>query len=53
MCSLVWKIEHEFNPDAGVYSFFEKGVRSRVYYVSKKYIKANNGCLISYEPNKN
>ena len=52
MLPLIWKIEHEFIPGADMYSFFEKGVRSRVSYISKKYIKASNRCLTSYEPNK-
>ena len=33
--------------------FFEKGMRGRVSYISKRYSKVNNKYLKSYEPNQN
>ena len=35
-----------------MYSFFEEGIRSEVSYISKKYSKANNDYLKSYDLNK-
>ena len=33
-----------------MYLFFEKGVRGGVSYISKRYTKANNEFLKSYDP---
>ena len=33
--------------------FFEKGMRGRVSYISKRYNKVNNKYLKSYDPNQN
>ena len=39
------KIRFELIPDAGIYLFFEKGMRGGVSYISKRYRKANNNYL--------
>ena len=36
--------------EAAMYLFFKKGMRSRVSYISKRYIKDNNKYLKSYDP---
>ena len=35
-----------------MYSFFEEGIRGEVSYISKKYSKANNDYLKTYDLNK-
>ena len=47
------KIELEVIPDPEMYTFFEKGTRGRIYYISNRYSKANNKYLISYDLKKN
>ena len=44
------KVELKFISDLDMYIFFEKGMRSGVSYISKKYSKANNKYLKSYDP---
>ena len=36
--------------DPGIYVFFQKGTRGGISYISKRYIKANNKYLKSYDP---
>ena len=43
------KIELDFISDAYMYLFFVKGMRSGVPYTSKRYSKANNKYLKSYD----
>ena len=43
-------VELELISYADMYLFFEKGMRSEVSYISKKYSKANNKYLKSYDP---
>ena len=43
-------IELELISYDDMYLFFEKGMRSEVSYISKKYSKANNKYLKSYDP---
>ena len=43
------KIELELILDADMYLFFEKGMRGRVSYISKRYSKANKKYLKSYD----
>ena len=44
------KVEFELISGVDIYLLFEKTMRGRVYYISKRYKKANNKCLKSYEP---
>ena len=44
------KVELELIPDPDMYLFFEKGMRGGVCYISKRYSKANNKYLKSYDP---
>ena len=44
------KVELEPIPDADMCLFFEKGMRSRVSYISERYSKTNNKYLKSYDP---
>ena len=44
------KINFELNSDPDMYMFFEKGKRSRIYYVSNRQSKANNKYLKSFNP---
>ena len=44
------KVELELISDADLYLFFEKGMRSGVSYISKRYSKANNKYVKSYDP---
>ena len=55
--ALIWvamlnmiKVELEFSPNANMYLFFEKCMRSGVSYVSKRYNKSNNNYLKAYGP---
>ena len=51
-CEKYEKIELELISDADIYFFFEKRMREGVSYISKRYIKANNKYLKSYDLNK-
>ena len=42
------KVEHELISDADIYLFFEKCMRDRFSYISKRYSKANNKYLKYY-----
>ena len=44
------KVEPELLSDADMYFFFEKGMGGGVSYISKRYSKANNKYLKSYDP---
>ena len=44
------KVELEFILVAEMYLFFEKGMRGRVHYISKRYIKVNHKYLKAYDP---
>ena len=44
------KNEHELISDADMYLLIDKDMRDRVSYVSKKYSKASNRYLKSYDP---
>ena len=44
------KVEPEIISDADMYLFFEKGMRDGVSYISKRYSKASNKYLKSYDP---
>ena len=49
-------VQHELVSDANMTLFFEKGIRARVSYISKRYSKTNNKylqCCISKEESKN
>ena len=43
------KVELEFISDSDMYLFFEKGMRSGVSYISKRYVKVNNKYLRCYD----
>ena len=43
------KIELELIPDPAMYTFFEKGTRGIIYYISNRYSKASNIYLKSYD----
>ena len=43
-------LQLELISDAAMYLFFEKSVRGSVSYISKKYSKARNKYLESYDP---
>ena len=45
------KVEVLLTSDADMYFLFEKGMRDRVCYISKRYSQANNKFLKSYDPN--
>ena len=44
------KVEIELISDASMILSFEKGMRSRVSYISKRYCKAKNKYSNSYDP---
>ena len=44
------KVKLELISDADMYLLFQKGVGGRVSYISKRYSKASNKYLKSYEP---
>ena len=44
------KVEVELIPDPDVYTFFEKGMRGGVSYISNRYSKASNKYLKSCDP---
>ena len=46
------KVELDLISDSDIYLFFEKGMRSAVFHLSKKYGKANNKYLTSYDHKK-
>ena len=46
----ITKIELEIIPDFDMYILFEKGIRSIMFYIFKRYSKTNNNCLKSYDP---
>ena len=44
------KVEVELIPDPDVYTFFEKGTRGGVSYISNRYSKVSNEYLKSCDP---
>ena len=46
------KVEYELISDADMYSFFEKGMKSGVSYISDRYSKGNNNYLNPYDPKR-
>ena len=46
----ITKVELELISHANMYLFFGKGMRDRVFYISKRYSQANNKYLKSYNP---
>ena len=44
------KIKLKLITDPDMYIFFEKGTRGRISFISKRYSKANNKYLKSYDP---
>ena len=44
------KVKLELFSDADMFFFFEKGMRGGVFYISKRYSKASNKYLKSYDP---
>ena len=44
------KVEVELIPDPDVYTFFEKGTRGGVSYISNRYSKVSNKYLKSCDP---
>ena len=44
------KVELEVTLDADVHLLFEKGMRGRASYISKRYSKANSEYLKCYDP---
>ena len=46
------KVKLEIISDTGKYLIFEKDMRGGVSYISKRYSKANNKYLNSYDPNQ-
>ena len=46
------EIELDLISNIEIYLFFEKDMRGGVSYISKRYSKANNKYLISYDPKK-
>ena len=48
----VTKIELEIVSDVDMHLLFEKGMRVGAFYVSKRYNKANNKYLKSYDQNE-
>ena len=39
-------------PDIDKYLFIEKGLRRRIFYITKRYAKANNKYMNDYDPKK-
>ena len=46
------KVELELISDVDMYLLFETGMRGGVFYISKRYHKADNMYLKSYDPNQ-
>ena len=46
------KINLEIIPDLDMHTFFEKGTRDGISYISNRYSKAKNEYLKSYDPKK-
>ena len=46
----ITKVETEFIQDCDMQFLFEKSMRGRVSHISKRYSKANNKYLKSYDP---
>ena len=46
----ITKVKLELISDPAMYTFFEKGMRGGVSYISNRYSKANNKYLKSYDP---
>ena len=46
------KVEINLVSEVDMYLFFEKGMRSGVSYVSKRYSRAKSKCWTSYDPKK-
>ena len=46
------RVELDLLSDVGINMFFEKGMRSDIFYIFKRYIKANKKHLTSYDPKK-
>ena len=38
--------------DMGKYLFIEKGLRGGIFYIAKRYVKANNKYINDYDPKK-
>ena len=47
------KVELEMIPDPKMYIFFEKGTKSRVFYISNRCSIANSNYLKYYDKKKN
>ena len=45
-------IELEFITDNNIHLFIEKGMRGGISYIAKRYSKANNKYMQSYDANK-
>ena len=46
------KVELDLLLDVDMYFFFEKEIKGGAFYISKRYSKANNKYLTSYDPKK-